>query len=373
MQVIRVRNVHEALPMALNVIREIGQWESSRNGRALVSPEPIATVYEQPTERVLLHPWRDANPFFHFYESLWMLAGRNDVAPLTRYVSSMRDFSDDTETFNAAYGDRWRRAVSSHPSAQSWTVESRDQLEIIVDRLKHVPNDRRSVLQIWDHSRDLRATTETQTRDSACNVAATFQIGTSFGVSRLNMSVFCRSNDLIWGCYGANAVHYSALQEYVARCVGVEIGTYTQISVNWHAYEDVYEETTRRWRESMASQIPHQTGNPYTRPVNRVAPYPLMRVSQREWDADVRAFVTADGRAPDPDIAFSDPFFSEVATPIVRAHDIYRDIGRSDRAIDQALDVIRTCAATDWRLACAEWLERRRPKLSDNPAMRYRP
>jgi len=67
-----------------------------------------------------------------------------------------------------------------------------------------------------------------------CNLTVTFQI--QDGV--LNMVVFCRSNDIVWGCYGANAVHFSFLLEYVAVNIGVRIGTYTQVSVNWHAYVD---------------------------------------------------------------------------------------------------------------------------------------
>ena len=42
---------------------------------------------------------------------------------------------------------------------------------------------------------------------------------------RLQMTVHCRSNDIIWGTYGANAVHFSILQEYVAARIGVDLGT----------------------------------------------------------------------------------------------------------------------------------------------------
>ena len=53
------------------------------------------------------------------------------------------------------------------------------------------------------------------------------------------MTVCNRSNDLIWGCCGANAVHMSYLQEYVASMVNVKVGTYTQFTQNLHAYKDV--------------------------------------------------------------------------------------------------------------------------------------
>lgn len=112
----------------------------SRNGDVLQIDEPVTITYRKPTRRVLFNPVRDANPFFHVYEALWMLAGRNDVAPLTYYNSRMREFSDDGETLNGAYGYRWREA---------------NQLDIIVDHLKVDPTSRRAVLQMWNVEDDL--------------------------------------------------------------------------------------------------------------------------------------------------------------------------------------------------------------------------
>jgi hypothetical protein len=72
------------------------------SGHRLMIDEPVMLHYERPTERVLFNKARDANPFFHLYEALWMLAGRNDVAPLAYYVKDMARFSDDGKTFNGA-------------------------------------------------------------------------------------------------------------------------------------------------------------------------------------------------------------------------------------------------------------------------------
>ena len=43
---------------------------------------------------------------------------------------------------------------------------------------------------------------------------------------------------MLWGAYGANAVHMSVLQEYVATALNVSIGTYTQMSDSLHIYEN---------------------------------------------------------------------------------------------------------------------------------------
>jgi hypothetical protein len=52
------------------------------------------------------------------------------------------------------------------------------------------------------------------------------------------MTVCCRSNDMLWGAYGANVVHFSILQEVIAIELGVGIGVYRQVSNNFHLYTD---------------------------------------------------------------------------------------------------------------------------------------
>src|SRR3974390_2807104 len=109
MRVIKVRNVHLALPKGLALLQEYGVVRDSRNGPVTVMEEPVTTTYIRPCERVLFWKERDANPFFHFFESLWMLAGRDDLAFLTKFVKRFEDFSDDGLTLHGAYGYRWLR------------------------------------------------------------------------------------------------------------------------------------------------------------------------------------------------------------------------------------------------------------------------
>jgi thymidylate synthase len=346
MEIIRTRNVHSALPQALRLLKTRGVVANSRNGQVLRMVEPVVTIYDAPTERVEFHPWRNSNPFFHFYESLWMLAGRDDIRPLVRYAKQMGEYSDDGHTQNAAYGHRWR-----HAGAYERFSRGRDQLKLICDALRKDHDTRQQVLQIWDHEKDLGTTT----KDHACNVAATFQIMSD----RLDMVVFCRSNDVVWGCYGSNAVHFSMLLEYVARRVGVSVGTYTQISVNWHAYVD-------KTAEMMIEVDKISDVNPYAEgrfldPTTPIAPYPiaLPGTSFARWDTDCAMFVTDTGMAPTEKKECRDwlPFFREVAWPIVEAHDLYKS-----GAINDAIAVASTCAATDWRLSCVNWLIRRQAR-----------
>ncbi len=282
-----------------------------------------------------------------------------------RYAKQMATYSDDGVTQNAAYGYRWRHAMVD-PYNGGGQPETRDQLTSIVEALRKNPHCRRQVLQIWDHVRDLNRpeldSSEGPTKDAACNLTATFQVEND---GRLDMVVLCRSNDAIWGCYGANAVHFSMLHEYVASFVGVPVGVYTQISVNWHAYVGVYDKMLEKRGALVDSVNPYEAGLVRAYPIVRSdAPqFALDRMTpyRQRWDLECRGFVTSDGCLPDAmRERFEEPFFRDVAWPIVQAHDVYKNEKLPfDERVKIARDVLSECAATDWRRACDEWLLRR--------------
>lgn len=164
------RNVNVAFESLISAFhnRTIPLVETgSRNGPVLIVPEPVLVTYAHPRERVLFNTARDANPFFHLFESLWMLAGRNDVAPLKYYVHDIDQFSDDGETFHGAYGHRWR-----HSERRQWNTGGDclatplDQLDEIVQELREEPGSRRVVLQMWDVDQDLGVSVKT--KDKPC-------------------------------------------------------------------------------------------------------------------------------------------------------------------------------------------------------------
>ena len=215
MQLIETNNVNNALIAGINTLVNAGDREESRNGGVIVAPWPVMTVLHNPTNRVLFNPARDANPFFHLFESLWMIAGRNDVDFVAQFVPRMESYSDDGETLSGAYGYRWRK---------HWGI---DQIMEVAMQLVTDPASRRCVLSMWD-VRDLYV----DSLDKPCNTHIYFRIVKG----RLDMTVCNRSNDIIWGLYGANTVHLSVLQEFIAALVGVEVGVYRHLSNNFHMY-----------------------------------------------------------------------------------------------------------------------------------------
>jgi len=212
----------EALWEAARALIFGGVKEGSRNGTVLRHPIPVTFLHCHPERCVVFDPDRDANPFFHLLEAIWMLSGSNKVEFLSNIVPRMVSFSDDGETFHGAYGHRWANYFG-------------DQLEDILRLLTSEPNTRRAVLGIWDPIGDLG----TNSRDLPCNTTVYFQQSCRDG--SLDMTVCNRSNDLVWGALGANVVHFAFLHAYIAANVNMAIGRYYQFTTNLHCYEQHFE------------------------------------------------------------------------------------------------------------------------------------
>lgn len=351
---IGARNVNYALWAGAQLLRSQGIERESRNGPVLVAPHPVTTVYEQPMERVLLHPGRDANPFFHLFESLWMLAGRQDLAPLLEFVKNMVNFSDDGGvTQPGAYGFRWRQQFDYRKG------QTLDQLEWAIRRLKADPNDRRVVIQMWDPAADAYAA-DHGGRDVPCNLVALPAIGPD---GRLNLTVYNRSNDMVWGAYGANAVHFSVLQEFLAAGVGVPVGRYYQVSNNFHGYLTTMGKAGEGWpwgvkleEQWKGREEPgmYPTGelkpDPYA--AGAILPMPMWDASfsLREWDEDLGMFMEDPAR-----IGIRSRFLRKVACPMVMAHRANRREGTA-----AAREVLEQMPShSDWRQGAELWLDNR--------------
>ena len=213
-------NVNDQFAGMFDVFKHHGVEAESRNGRVLRIPEPVMTHILYPNERVLFHRGRDANPIFHLFEALWMLSGSDLVAPLSHFNSRIHEYSDDGIRFNGAYGHRMRRAFHV------------DQLMAVIQLLRTNPTSRQAVIQLWS-SDDLVK----NTLDKCCNMLLVCEIQDG----ALNMTTYNRSNDAWWGYAGANAVHFTIIQQFIAEAVGVRLGRYTTVSTNLHLYLDLYD------------------------------------------------------------------------------------------------------------------------------------
>lgn len=330
----------------------------SRNGDVLVVEEPVTITYQEPTHRVLFNRERDCNPFFHLYESLWMLAGRNDVAPLSYYSSKIADIaSDDGKTFNGAYGYRWRHApvmVGKYKGFESeqWS-KCGDQLTDLVDHLRMNPTSRRAVLQMWNVQDDLLSVGEPlcYSKDVCCNLSVMFLMRDG----KLDMTVTNRSNDLVLGCLGANVVHFSILQEYMANCLGVEVGVYNQFTNNLHAY--TWNWDPERWLKEY--KPPQQRNMHDPKPTTYQPDFKHIQLveDKENFDKAVQQFVeyNKDGNHLSQYTSFEDPFLDKVAQPMMQAFHMHKQ-----RDYSAATHWLERVEQTDWQLDGYRWINKRR-------------
>jgi len=330
MHVIQAVNVNDALRQGLDLLTYQGAFESSRNGAVLVAPWPVCTVYRDSRQRVLANPVRDANPFFHLFESIWMLAGRNDVAFPARYAKQLLMYAEQDGTMNGAYGYRWRCHFGY------------DQLPLIIEELRRNKQTRRCVLTMWDGGSptsngsvgDLQKAIA-GSNDVPCNTQVYFRVRGSL----LDMTVTCRSNDIIWGAYGANAVHFSVLHEFIANATELEVGRYYQMSNNYHAYTE---------RDDFSKLVDRYVPNDI---YAHLTSYRLMDDSNYQyWLEDAEAFI----KNPHAEGPYHHSFFDEVARPMAMAHAAYKV-----EAYGDAMRWAGACAAEDWRYAAIVWFRTR--------------
>jgi hypothetical protein len=341
-----ITNVNHAYVAGVNLIRDIGVAVATRNGPAFRAPGTVVTTFHHPMERVLFDSTRDANPFFHLFESLWILAGREDVRPLAFFNKRMANYSDDGERFHGAYGWRLRYGFGV------------DQIDRAITMLRRNPLDRRVVLSIWHPALDLG----TDSADIPCND----MLKLSSDGAQLDLVVFNRSNDILWGAYGANAVQFAFLLEYLAAGAGLRPGRLVQVSTDWHWYGSdrpaplVYTPT-------MYDQRPNGAWRP------------LLAAEETldQLDDDLELLfdcmeAVATRKAPEClSPSFYTAWMATVAWPMFTAWLHYKshwlDGEPKTPNLPFAMRTSYNIAAPDWSVAALNWLERRYLKTLTHP------
>jgi thymidylate synthase len=354
MKVIKANTVDRGLQAILTELNKAGNYidTNSRNGPVRRFRGPASIMWMRPQFRVSFDPVRDANPAFHLFEALWMLSGENDVKRPAYFASQMGQFSDDGETFHGAYGHRWVKHFGI------------DQIrEYVIPALRKNKEDRRVVLQMWDGDADPKQGLNPTSKDVPCNLTATFDAAQGDG--RLHLNVFNRSNDIVWGATGANVVHFSMLQEYVASALGIGVGIYEQISTNSHVYLELNEVSKK--------VLAAHNDSP-----NRELPYTGMLSMMRDPTDDVEQYTETWQIMFDDDIQqlmanyddvavcrFRTKFFRNVVRPVISAFNLYKN----DDDLENGLRVLLENNVFDqnepwyqwydWNVATYQWLQRR--------------
>lgn len=315
------RNVNDAYQEVLFAFKAAKlEAEPSRNGPVARFPEPVILTYQQPQERVLFDAYRNANPFFHMMEGIWMLAGRNDLEFVAQFASNLRNYSDDGKVIHGAYGHRWREHFGH------------DQITEVVDQLLADPHTRRCVIANFDPLTDGYPYINGGGKDVPCNTHIYFAVRDM----KLDMTVMARSNDMVWGALGANAVHMSMLHEVVAHGARYQMGVMHQFSNDYHIYLDKYKpEDLLRHMDRI-------------QPYRTISPTPLVSWDYLRFLTECEMFCAHNWDD------MTEPFLAHTAVPAYQAWQLYK-YGEIGAAKEMALSIV----GQDWKHACHEWLLRR--------------
>jgi thymidylate synthase len=338
-----IEDPNAGLRSVLEELKRTGIEQPSRNGPVVRFPRPVCLEYPNPCQRLLTSPVRDANPVFHLFESMWMLAGMQELEPLLLYNSGMSQYSDDGKVLRGtAYGHRWRNYRAGN-STGGWG----DQLLKAAHALLTNHDDRRVVVSMWDPTELGK-----ETKDQACNLQVIFNTRPApqpGGKPLLDMTVTNRSNDLIYGAMGSNLFHFSILLEYMAQRTGCLPGSYYQVSANLHLYTE-NPTAARCWEQ-------HEAITPDD--ISGLTDHSLTHLGLTQEPKLIRAYVE------NRDYKSDQPYIVQVVVPLVEAYHIFKMKSRTGlvipagQRIEAACAVADACASRPLALASQQWFRRR--------------
>lgn len=231
---IQVSSADEAWRSLLKQFRTLSNIQPSRD-QPTKELLHVAISITDPRQRVVFA--RPINPAFAIAETVWILAGSDDLSFVKFWNPRMGRYSDDGVTLCGAYGyrlgsqpplDDVQEKMLRHGNAKSRPI---DQLRMANEALRKTSHSRQVVLQIWDKNLDM-PNPDPRSKDIPCNLASHLLVRES----RLEWLQIMRSNDFFWG-FPYNIIEFTTLQEIMCGWLGVDVGEYVHISDSLHVYE----------------------------------------------------------------------------------------------------------------------------------------
>ena len=228
--------------------REMHGFQANTASACYEMPGPVVIEITDPTARQILIPERKWNKILPMAESLWLVTGSNDLDDLPgHFVKSIYNFSDDGHTWRGGYSPRMRgytgisrqyyrslnsRLIQEGEKEADKTYIKIDQLKYVIETLSKEPTSRQALITVHDPAKDSQI--GLKTKDIPCTRSLHFMIVDG----KLNLYTYMRSNDGIFGFSAVNLYNFTLMQQYVAKILGVPIGSYWHIADNFHYYEN---------------------------------------------------------------------------------------------------------------------------------------
>lgn len=221
-------------------------------------PAPFMFKITNPTARLVTIPQRNWNPILPYAESLWLALGQNDLNLIGHYLKNMKDFSDDGFYIRGGYGPRLRRfngISNDYRIRNPYNLQKSNLVNTEVDQYRYINlifnkdiNTRQAIINIGDPPKDCFDENDClkETKDFPCTRLLHFQKQPN--ENKLNLTVYMRSNDFMWGASAVNIFNFTFILEYFAKILNLDIGVYYHVVNNFHYYEG-HENQIRRISE----------------------------------------------------------------------------------------------------------------------------
>jgi thymidylate synthase len=199
----------EAYLAVLDHVYHHADHQAAARGKQAIETLNVSFTIADPTARTPYLAARKANVVFNHAETLWYLAGRDDLEMVAYYAPGLRQFSHDGTTLTGtAYGPRLFAPL--RPDALS-------QFQRMLRLLRSDPGCKRAAMPV------MRADelADPANPDVACTLGLQFLLRGG----RLHAAAYMRGNDAVVGLLG-DTFAFTFIQELAARLLGVEVGTY---------------------------------------------------------------------------------------------------------------------------------------------------
>ena len=184
--------------------------------RGMLTKELMQETFciEDPNSSLIYIPGRNFSLVHAIHESFLIFCDNNRVNVAGYFNKNIAQFSDDGNTLYGSYGHRIATKMQG-----------------VLDKLKEDHDTRQALLTIHRVDDSI-----VKTKDPPCTITLQFTIRDE----KLNMHVYMRSNDIVWGT-PYDVFVFTTIQKVFANTLGIPVGKYYHTATSLHMYERDFE------------------------------------------------------------------------------------------------------------------------------------
>ena len=184
--------------------------------RGMLTKELMQETFciEDPNSSLIYIPGRNFSLVHAIHESFLIFCDDNHVKVAGYFNKNIAQFSDDGTTLYGSYGHRIATKMQG-----------------VLDKLKEDHDTRQALLTIHRVDDSI-----VKTKDPPCTITLQFTIRDE----KLNMHVYMRSNDIVWGTT-YDVFVFTTIQKVFANTLGIPVGKYYHTATRLHMYERDFE------------------------------------------------------------------------------------------------------------------------------------